>query len=289
MTSRPWYPRKRDWFLILTLYGLVNAMQIFGLEAHHWCVPGYKDIGETEYQCGEAKYAGYSNPKYEQTVPGQWVPVIGFTSFIAVIVINVFVLWIKSNEFSSNAVLNHIEICLRMLLLSSGSTLFINSVIKLLVGRPRPNFYALMETDNAENHRAARRSFPSGHSAYSASMLYLLTLNLYAAIKYVQRQMLKGRRIRVCPTNPHSYFFGHDWKVIWHHPRVFVALTFVPAVMAAFIACSRIYDRWHHISDVCCGMVLGMAVAKGAYRYFKAELEWKQPLENEYQTVRPMI
>merc|ERR1712098_739790 len=134
--------------------------------------------------------------------------------FFGVLLINTLILRMKSTEWNCLGILNHIEICTRMLLMSSGVTLLINTIIKMIVGRPRPNFYALMESGNASMQRAARRSFPSGHSAYSISMLYLVSLNLYAAVKYVQGQLIKGRRIRVSMFNPHSFFFGHDFRFI---------------------------------------------------------------------------
>ena len=261
-------------------------LQFYGVEARHWCISGFKDVGDTEYQCGETRYPNYDYPHREQTIPGYYVPVIGMGAFIAVLCFSACRIMRQSNEWTLFGIVNQMEICVRMLLFSSGSTLFANSMIKLIVGRPRPNFYSLMATDDVLLHRAARRSFPSGHSAYSASMLYLLSLNLYAAVKYVQSQMMKGRKIQISMRNPHSFFFGHDYRCIWHRPGYCMALTFLPMALSVCIAISRITDFWHHLSDVVVGLLLGMAVAKATYRYFKAELEWKHVEEDEYEFMR---
>ena len=287
--KRPWYPRTLDWSVILFLYLVVSLMQYLRIEAHHRCVPGFKDIGDTTFQCGDQKYIGYSSPVYDQTIPGLAVPIIGMSLYIGCLLINAIVLRMKSNDCTSAGLLNHIEICLRMLLFSAGTTLFINSLFKLAMGRPRPNFYALMETDDDDRHRAARRSFPSGHSAYAASMLYLLSLNLYAAVRYVQKQVMKGRRIRESMDNPHCYFFGHDCPFLWHYPRICVMLSSIPAVIAVLIAATRVYDKWHHASDVLAGLFLGMTVAKLTYRFFRKELEWKHRTTDEYDKLRPCI
>ncbi len=115
---------------------------------------------------------------------------------------------------------------------SEGST----QLLKHWVLRRRPNFYQLCGFDMAtrqcegEYHEVleAQLSFPSGHSSLSWCGMIVLVWFL-----------LRRRPIR------------HGGKLY-----LFVCAV-VPLAFATFVACSRIADHWHHVSDVLTGVFIG--------------------------------
>jgi len=143
------------------------------------------------------------------------------------------------------------------LTLALSLTLMFTDVIKITVGRPRPDFidrcqpksgshdapvYGLSSstictwTDHAII-KDAFRSFPSGHSSTSfAGMTYL---SLYLAGK-----------LHIFDSKSHSY-------------KSFIVTA--PYVVAALIAISRTQDYRHHWQDVMAGGLLGITFALFSY------------------------
>ena len=150
---------------------------------------------------------------------------------------------------------------------SSSLTSTLSSTIKTVVGRPRPNFLAVcnpnitctpdntqfntdyecqgtellgdwkrLNTDEKKMRgvNQARRSFPSGHAAHSASVATFAFLYIEKRIKTPESNML----VLLKPL----------MQLAW----IGVAL---------FIGMSRVKDYYHHLDDVIFGAILGMMVS----------------------------
>lgn len=146
---------------------------------------------------------------------------------------------------------------LSMSLLLNG---IITNGIKLMVGRPRPDFYMRCFPDGKESFEGlnpicsgdddviieGRKSFPSGHSSWSFAGL--LFLSYYLA----------GKLQCFSAPPPKSLF------------NFVVALC--PSLMALFIALSRYCDYWHHYQDVVFGSLIGAIIATISYFYYYPSL-----------------
>ncbi|KIO26224.1 hypothetical protein M407DRAFT_243790 [Tulasnella calospora MUT 4182] len=146
------------------------------------------------------------------------------------------------------------------LVLSLGLTGTITNVVKICVGRPRPDLidrcqpvpgsvnapiYGLSnhtictQTDNYILNDGFR-SFPSGHSSLSFAGLGFLSLYLAGKLHLFDKR-------------------GHTGKS-W--------LAAGPLVGAALTAVSRTMDNRHHWQDVTTGSILGITIAFFSYRQF---------------------
>lgn len=129
------------------------------------------------------------------------------------------------------------------------------NLLKIGVGRPRPNFAARCWPDsqpqfddlgvpicaaNAVGPLEARKSWPSGHASISSSGLCYLTF--WAAGK-----------LRVFSP-----------ELAGHPSRLVVAS--LPMCLAIFVAVSRVSDFYHHATDVVCGFALGTILAYCHFR-----------------------
>lgn len=147
-------------------------------------------------------------------------------------------------------------------------TMAITDTIKVATGFPRPNFYSYCDyagrRSNASAYLAAtnpnvlgdvRRclapeadvhesqlSFPSGHASISFAGMTLTALFARHAL---------GVR-------PGAHF----------SPSALLAAS--PLILAAWIALTRVRDRYHHPVDVVCGAVLGALGGRAAWRHLVA-------------------
>lgn len=149
---------------------------------------------------------------------------------------------------------------LTMSLLLNG---IITNGIKLMVGRPRPDFYERCFPDGKQAFEGitplctgdsdviieGRKSFPSGHSSWSfAGLLYL---SLYLA-----------GQLRIVSSSPPRSL-----------PNFLLALC--PCLLGLFIALSRYCDYWHHYQDIVWGSVIGAVIATISYHYYHYPLwDW---------------
>lgn len=132
----------------------------------------------------------------------------------------------------------------------------VTSFIKVLVGRPRPDFvYRCFKngvgsdfnkcTGDIDEIFDGRKSFPSGHSSFAFASMVFISLYLYQLLNPYKRSHLKGFSLTV---------------------------TLIPLVIAASIAISRTCDYHHHYQDVVAGSMLGSTISFISYKiYMKKE------------------
>ncbi|XP_047039517.1 phospholipid phosphatase 5 [Helicoverpa zea] len=142
------------------------------------------------------------------------------------------------------------------ILLSWSLALGINGVLtdmmKLIVGRPRPDFYYrcfpdgvetkyLQCTGDATEIMEGRKSFPSGHSSLSFCSLGMASAWLCGRLGVLSRRRGSGLRVVTC---------------------------LLPLMVAGCVALSRSCDYHHHWQDILVGSILGFTVAIFCYRQY---------------------
>jgi diacylglycerol diphosphate phosphatase/phosphatidate phosphatase len=113
-------------------------------------------------------------------------------------------------------------------------TFFVTSLLKVLAGRPRPDYLARLKTPGVSHVdlREGRFSFPSGHASISFCAMTFLFFYLSGKL----------------------HLFGpHTHQAFW---KVLLALS--PMVISLLIAVSRTMDYHHHFADITAGSVIGI-------------------------------
>ncbi len=160
------------------------------------------------------------------------------------------------------------------LVTSVALALFITVSVKLMVGRPRPDFLARCfypgeipepmtwvkpglpgpcTNPDPSVVREGRKSFPSGHSSLAFSGWVYLALFLYDFLGAFLPPV------------------GNEGGQVW---TLFVAT--MPTLGAVLVGCSRVSDYWHHPTDVMAGAALGTLCAFLSYAQHRAacHLPW---------------
>lgn len=190
----------------------------------------------------------YSYPLLAQTVPSWSLPLIALAFPVAVFVA------VKMIQKRSATELTRLifALCSCVFL-----TALITNLIKVMVSRPRPNYLTVcfgssppayqgnntfggfpICTTSSSAIKEHLKSFPSGHSSFSAAGEGFLTFFLLGVTKCFVGGFTIG--------------------------RLFASIT--PCIFALLIGVSRVMDCWHHPSDVVAGLSLGFVIAYIFYR-----------------------
>lgn len=221
---------KHDWIILLLLILLVVVLNVIH--------PFYRFVGED--MMTDLKY-----PMKENTVPVWAVPLYAVLLPIAIFL----VIYLRRRDVYD---LHHSILGLLFAVLI---TAVITDAIKDATGRPRPDFFWRCFPDGVPKYgkwgnvvchgdpgdiREGHKSFPSGHTSWSFAGLGFLSLYLAGKIKAFDR---KGHVAKLC-------------------------IVFLPLLIAALVAVSRVDDYWHHWQDVFAGGLIGFVVAIFCYLQF---------------------
>lgn len=130
-------------------------------------------------------------------------------------------------------------------------TEYVTTILKVYVGRLRPNFYQMCKfdtetlecSDDTMIHEG-RTSFPSGHTSLTFNGMSLISL-------YISGKL-------------HYHFSAQP---LWLY-RLLSLAALSPYTVAIWVGASRIHDYWHHPSDVCVGALIGVVAAHVGYLSF---------------------
>ncbi|KAG4907542.1 hypothetical protein JHK86_056026 [Glycine max] len=195
---------------------------------------------------GEGMMTDLRYPLKANTIPFWAVPIIAILLPLAVFLVYYF---IRKDVYD----LHH---AIMGLLFSVLITAVMTDAIKDAVGRPRPDFFwrcfpdgkgvfdpvtsNVLCTGDKGVIKEGHKSFPSGHTSWSFAGLVYLAWYLSGKLRAFDRR-------------------GHVAKL---------CLVFLPILVAAMIAVSRVDDYWHHWQDVFAGALIGMIIASFCYLQF---------------------
>ncbi|XP_044764372.1 phospholipid phosphatase 5 [Coccinella septempunctata] len=129
---------------------------------------------------------------------------------------------------------------------------FLTAYIKILVGRPRPDFIercfpSVKGTDftkctgRLDHVYDGRRSFPSGHSSFSFVVMVFMSLFSARRLEIWTTQRMRGLKLIFCT---------------------------LPLLLATTIAISRTCDYHHHYQDIIVGSVMGSVIAYVTFQLY---------------------
>ncbi|KAH8926215.1 PAP2-domain-containing protein [Atractiella rhizophila] len=139
-------------------------------------------------------------------------------------------------------------------------------MIKLMVGRLRPDFFGRCQWDFLEQVctgdpavvAEGRKSFPSGHSSSTFTGVTIFVL------------FLAGKTKAFVPSVSIEDLHG---PYLWRSARLLrFGITISPFILSFYVAMSRIQDHVHHPEDVLVGSLIGVFIATVTYHLY-----WPSP------------
>jgi membrane-associated phospholipid phosphatase len=171
------------------------------------------------------------------------------------------------------------------LILSVALANLITNVLKTVVGRPRPNAFALLALSD-DYKIDVWRSFPSGHASGSMCGMYFLSLWLNCIVKYSflwnkpgsdddnssSNGDGNGSSIGDGSSNSSSSISISNSdkmnKLYRDTIRIGIScLVFVPTMIALWVSVTRVQDYWHNYSDITAGVLIGVGCAQYGFYY----------------------
>ncbi|XP_018580044.1 phospholipid phosphatase 5 [Anoplophora glabripennis] len=136
--------------------------------------------------------------------------------------------------------------------LAYGINAVLTALLKVIIGRPRPNFFYRCFPDGVGidiqnctgdwgSQMDGRKSFPSAHSSFSFTGMVYITLYMF-----------------------NEYDFSHPCFA----RGVIFFLALLPIILAIVISLSRFCDYHHHMSDVVGGGIIGTSIALLVFHYY---------------------
>lgn len=185
----------------------------------------------------------YNNPVTKSYVPSPilWSICIGFPAIC-------FTLFFIFDPTSRK----ECKLAISGLTLAFSLNAFLTAYIKILVGRPRPDFiercFPLEKgTDFTQcigpiDHvYDGRKSFPSGHSSFSFVVMVFMSMFSARRLKIWTTERLRGLKFILC---------------------------ILPLLLATTIAISRTCDYHHHYQDVIVGSGMGSLIAYAVFQLY---------------------
>ncbi|XP_064382355.1 phospholipid phosphatase 5-like [Halichondria panicea] len=186
----------------------------------------------------------YKNPVSEDDTVPTWL--------LFIMAIGVPFAFILSNYFATQDKNDFMQatLCFSLTALLTGTIL---NILKISVGRPRPDFFyrcfpsGEMTPDlhcngDEEVLKEGRKSFPSGHSGWIFACFGFLCLYL-------------GAKLQCCRPAGRS----QGWRL---------CAMVTPVVAACVVAITRIQDHKHHTEDVIAGGLIGSLCALLCYHHY---------------------
>ncbi|XP_026331909.1 phospholipid phosphatase 5-like [Hyposmocoma kahamanoa] len=194
------------------------------------------------YRLTSVDFDNYRRPRRDSIVP-LWI-------MIAIVIVVPLMFFTYSAVVSRNYV--DCTQCFLAWTLALSINAFITEIIKLAIGRPRPDFFYRCFPDGKMTEKLTcakvtkdvidgRKSFPSGHSSFSFCSMGFLSLWLYGRLGALKS--------------------GHE--------RVLAVLACsVPLMLAAMVSISRCFDNHHHWEDVAAGSLIGFVSSYTCYALY---------------------
>jgi len=136
--------------------------------------------------------------------------------------------------------------------------------MKHYCGYLRPIFYEECEPNFetgvcAKDSAYVRKSFPSGHASLSFCFMTLLTC--YLVQRYGVTSRMTPYSSIISDGDKKEFMIQYKVRQPTYLQRIISLVSFIPMVLAFFVAGSRVHDNHHHPADIVGGAVLGTGIS----------------------------
>ncbi|XP_046385281.1 phospholipid phosphatase 4 [Ischnura elegans] len=217
----------------------------------------------------------YKNPRTNSYVPSSvlW-PLVFLTPTIVILI----VFLVQKDKT---------DVCQAILALSLALAMngVLTNTVKIIVGRPRPDFFWRCFPDGRSNSEMdctgdsrtvaeGRKSFPSGHSSFAFTsggfLAFYLAAKLHVFSPFALSKGVRGVGVEGGGETSWLLLSSGGWSGVVKRQRSGwrLCISLLPVVGALLIALSRTCDYHHHWQDVVCGSLLGLSVSYLCYRQY---------------------